>query len=99
MPHQQGESELGWNIDASYKQLPEAFYSLQRPNLVQSPQLKIFNRPLAETLGFDPAVFAENGLSYLAGNQVPNGEKGLAQAMRGISLVILRCLATDGHCY
>ncbi|MBM7837280.1 uncharacterized protein YdiU (UPF0061 family) [Alkalihalobacillus xiaoxiensis] len=83
MPHQQGESEIGWNIDASYKQLPEAFYSLQRPNLVQSPQLKLFNHPLAETLGFDPAVFAENGLSYLAGNQVPYGEKGLAQAYAG----------------
>lgn len=83
MTRQQNELELGWKTDPSYEQLPEAFYSLQEPNSVQSPELIIFNRPLAEQLGFNVESFLQSGLPYLAGNQIPHRRKGLAQAYAG----------------
>lgn len=77
-------NETNWRLDTSYKQLPEAFYSKQSFNEVPNPEVVIFNDPLAERLSM-PLNFlkANEGQELLAGNQLPDGREGLAQAYAG----------------
>ena len=43
-------------FDHSYRRLPERFHAAQPPARAPAPRLLAFNRPLAEDLGFDPAI-------------------------------------------
>ncbi|APE30348.1 hypothetical protein BOX17_04885 [Halomonas aestuarii] len=71
-----------------YARLPERFYTPFDPVPVKAPKLVAFNRPLAESLGFDLAAFDEaldegQAAEAFAGNAVPEGAEPLAQAYAG----------------
>lgn len=71
-------------FDNSYTTLPERFYSAVRPSPVADPRLIALNEPLARTLGLDPdALRSAAGLAMLAGNDLPEGAAGIAQAYAG----------------
>ncbi len=75
---------IGWNFDNSYGRLPESFYSRQPPQASRSPQLVVFNGPLAEQLGVDcQDPRDEMVAATLAGNIVPATADPLAQAYAG----------------
>ncbi|MGQ4879354.1 protein adenylyltransferase SelO [Billgrantia sp. LNSP4103-1] len=67
-----------------YSRLPERFYERFEPVPVREPRLIAFNRPLAETLGFDLSAFDnEEAAVWFSGNVVPRGAEPLAQAYAG----------------
>lgn len=71
-------------FDNSYATLPARFFSRQAPTPVVQPGLIAINEALARDLGLDPdALAAPEGVSALAGNQVPEGADPLAQVYAG----------------
>ena len=91
---------FGWHFDNSYTRLPEPFYAETNPEAAPSPELVVFNHPLAESLGLD----AES-LQSDEGSRNPRrkprflkGQRRLRKHMPGISSAILRCLGMDGPC-
>ncbi|SEB19665.1 Uncharacterized conserved protein YdiU, UPF0061 family [Thalassobacillus cyri] len=77
-------NEMGWNFDKSYTRLPEAFYEKAEPATVHSPELVIFNKSLAETLGLNSDLLqTKEGVEVFAGNQVPENAAPIAQAYAG----------------
>lgn len=75
---------MGWNLENSYSDLPELFYSRLAPTPVSSPKMAVLNHALAESLGLDPeALLKDEGAAIFAGNQLPHGSKSLAQAYAG----------------
>jgi len=78
------EIKTGWKFDNSYARLPEIFYTKIRPAPVRSPELIIFNRKLAESLGLKVNELESNeGAKIFAGNMIPEGSEPLAQAYAG----------------
>ena len=76
--------KFGWYFENSYTSLPEPFYAETNPEAAPSPELVIFNHPLAESLGLDPeSLQSDEGIEILAGNQIPEGAKPIAQAYAG----------------
>lgn len=76
--------DVGWNLDNSYGQLPEMFFSRLPPTPVASPKLAILNEALAASLGLDVlALQSSDGIAELAGNRIPEGAAPLAQAYAG----------------
>lgn len=76
--------KFGWHFENSYTSLPEPFYAETKPEAAPSPELVIFNHPLAESLGLDPeSLQSDEGIEILAGNQIPEGSKPIAQAYAG----------------
>lgn len=74
----------GWNLEHSYAELPEAFYTSQNAVPVQSAELIIFNKALAASLGLQAdALNNAEGAAIFAGNTMPEGAKPLAQAYAG----------------
>lgn len=74
----------GWNIDNTYSNLPEIFFSKVEANPVSSPELVILNESLATNLGLNIEKLREKeSISILAGNQSLTGGKFLAQAYAG----------------
>jgi serine/tyrosine/threonine adenylyltransferase len=78
----QENNAAGWHWDHSYSRLPEIFFTRTQPTPVADPQLTLFNRPLAISLGLNPDAL-ENAASIFAGNQIPQGAKPIAQAYAG----------------
>ncbi|TDL32675.1 YdiU family protein [Jeotgalibacillus sp. S-D1] len=77
-------TETGWKLDNSYARLPQAFFTTLKPNPVSSPKLVIFNKRLAASMGLNSeALESEEGVSVLAGNNVPEGSLPIAQAYAG----------------
>lgn len=77
-------SQAGWNLEHSYAELPDMFYSVLRPVPVCEPGLAILNQPLAEALGLNPRrLRSSDGVAVLAGNKLPPGSMPLAQAYAG----------------
>ena len=67
-----------------YARLPEHFYIRFDPVPVPAPRLVAFNRPLAESLGFDLDAFDEaRAAEWFSGNAVPKGAEPVAQAYAG----------------
>ena len=74
----------GWRFDNTYARLPAAFYSCVNPTPVAAPRLVLFNRPLAQSLGLDPAAFTgADAAAYFTGNQIFPGAEPIAQAYAG----------------
>lgn len=71
----------GWNLEASYTNLPEKFYSKMKPEPVSDPTLVLFNVSLAEELGLQEEI-SENP-EIFSGNELPNNSEPLAQAYAG----------------
>ncbi|MCD5414359.1 MAG: YdiU family protein [Clostridiales bacterium] len=76
--------EAGWKLENSYSRLPKSFFSSLKPTPVRSPKLIILNHPLSKDLGLSiEALKSDDGVSVLAGNQIPEGAFPLAQAYAG----------------
>ncbi|WPC39521.1 protein adenylyltransferase SelO [Clostridium sp. JS66] len=76
--------KAGWNLDNSYAQLPQSFFTRLNPNPVSSPKLIILNHPLAKSLGFNFEELKDNdGTAIFAGNEIPEGAVPIAQAYAG----------------
>ena len=74
----------GWHFDNSYARLPEGFHTRVNPTPVAQPRLALFNRPLARSLGLDPAAFTGPVAAALfTGNQILPGAEPIAQAYAG----------------
>ncbi|WP_404448310.1 YdiU family protein [Sutcliffiella horikoshii] len=77
-------SKIGWKFDNSYESLPELFFSNMEPNPVEAPKLIVFNESVVEELGLRvDALKASDGLNVFAGNTIPEGGSGIAQAYAG----------------
>ncbi|WP_066173680.1 protein adenylyltransferase SelO [Bacillus marinisedimentorum] len=77
-------TEAGWNFENSYTRLPGTFYSMQDPDPVRSPELAVFNGPLAEALGLNAeSLQSKDGAEVFGGNRIPDGASPLAQAYAG----------------
>jgi len=76
--------DVGWKFDNSYARLPAAFHTRVNPTPVAEPRLVLFNRPLAQSLGLDPAAFTDSDAAAIfSGNQIPSGAEPIAQAYAG----------------
>ena len=75
---------LALHFDNSYGRLPNRFYTKMAPSPVASPAMLALNVPLAGRLGIDAdALATPEGVSVLAGNEVPEGADPLAQVYAG----------------
>lgn len=84
MTEEDKATDMGWNFDNSYVSLPGTFYSTLHPTPVSSPNLIIFNAPLAKALGLHvQALQGSAGAAVFSGNQLPEGARPLAQAYAG----------------
>lgn len=81
---EQAVTQAGWNLDNSYALLPEVFFTRLNPTPVRTPELIIFNDPLAAFLGLNfRELQSAAGVEMLAGNRIPEGALPLAQAYAG----------------
>lgn len=77
-------AKAGWNLDNSYEQLPQSFFTRLNPNPVSSPKLIILNHPLAKFLGLNFEKLKDNDCAAIfAGNEIPEGAVPIAQAYAG----------------
>lgn len=77
-------TEIGWNLDNSYSQLPKTFFTSHNPTPVRSPKPIILNHPLANSLGLNvQEMQSEDVIAVFAGNRIPEGASPLAQAYAG----------------
>ncbi|HLQ98327.1 MAG TPA: YdiU family protein [Candidatus Dormibacteraeota bacterium] len=76
--------KIGWNLENSYAKLPSLFYTETSPTHVRAPELVIFNKELATSLGLNTLELqGENGVPVFAGNKIPEGGLPLSQAYAG----------------
>jgi len=77
-------NEAGWNLDNSYAQLPEMFFTRTMPTTAAAPKVILFNEGLAADLGLNAQALQEQGSAEVfAGNASPKGADPLAQAYAG----------------
>lgn len=75
---------IGFQLDNSYQQLPEIFYTVLRPAPVRDPALVICNDQLSEGLGLEAKRLQdEAGVEIFSGNNVPQDASSIAQAYAG----------------
>jgi serine/tyrosine/threonine adenylyltransferase len=78
------QTEIGWNFDNSYLNLPELLYKKVLPTPVSKPRPILINYPLAKDLGLN---ITQGNISQitkiLGGNELPPGAAPLAQAYMG----------------
>ena len=73
-----------WQLENTYADLPEKFYTGIKPTPVNAPKLIIFNKKLANALGIDLADDDNEILAELfSGNKLPNKVNPIAQAYAG----------------
>ena len=78
------EMNSGWKFDNSYAKLPEMFYTKLNPTPVRKPELVVFNKKLAESLGLNiNELESKKGSEIFAGNLIPKGSEPIAQAYAG----------------
>lgn len=71
-------------LDNSYTELPERFFSRIRPTAAPTPTLLAWNQPLAEELGLaDPKRTNGELAEIFSGNAVPDGADPIALAYAG----------------
>ncbi|TRZ36541.1 YdiU family protein [Niallia circulans] len=77
-------NEAGWNLDNSYAQLPEKFFTRTMPTSAAAPKVVLFNQELAKDLGLNAQLLQEEASAgVFAGNDCPQGADPLAQAYAG----------------
>lgn len=77
-------SDIGWQIEHTYAQLPGTLFAAARPVPVRNPQVSILNNRLAEELGINLAGTTPEMLAALfAGNELPSNFQPIAQAYAG----------------
>ena len=76
--------ETGWNLNNSYMNLPDFFYSKINLNPVSSPSLVILNDSLAKFLGLNiDNLKSKDGVELLSGNKKIDEGAFIAQAYAG----------------
>ena len=71
-------------LENTYINLPDIFYSKQKPSSVPNPQLVAFNYSLAKELKLDiDYLTSKEGVEILSGNKVLEGTTPIAQAYAG----------------
>ena len=77
-------SVVSFQHDHSYARALEGFSVPWRPAVVPAPKSLFFNAALAHELGLDAAALAgEAGLTFFAGNALPDDAEPIAQAYAG----------------
>jgi uncharacterized protein YdiU (UPF0061 family) len=77
-------NSTGWCFDNSYTHLPEMLFKRQNPVPVRAPRTVIINERLAELLGLNVTMLAdEYGTAIFAGNLIPEAAEPIAQAYAG----------------
>ncbi|WKY49007.1 YdiU family protein [Eubacteriaceae bacterium ES3] len=78
------KNNIGWNLENTYTELPQLFYSPIKLNPVSDPKLMILNQTLAKSLGLNAnALKSLAGTRILAGNTLPDKSKPISQAYAG----------------
>lgn len=76
--------DTGWNLNNSYMNLPDFFYSKINLNPVASPSLVILNDSLAKFLGLNiDSLKSKDGIELLSGNKKIDEGAFIAQAYAG----------------
>lgn len=76
--------ETGFNLENTYANLPEKFFSKQNPSHVPSAKLVALNYPLVKSLGLNAdGLQSDDGVEIFAGNKIPEGATPIAQAYAG----------------
>lgn len=84
MDSNKGNVNIKWNFDNSYMKLPDKFYKQIDINPVKSPELVIFNYPLAKSIGLDSdELTSKEGINILSGSETVEGGAFIAQAYAG----------------
>lgn len=74
----------GWNLENSYSNLPELFYTKIKSNSVSKAEAVIINDNLAKSLGLNvDRLKDKENINLLAGNSIPESGFLLAQAYAG----------------
>ena len=74
----------GFKFDNTYLHLPKVFYTKLLPAPVPTPEMVIFNAPLATDMGLDfSSIGADVQAALFSGNIMPEGSEPLAQAYAG----------------
>mgnify|MGYP004651279423 FL=1 len=77
-------NNTGFNIENSYSELPQIFYTKQLPSLSQDPKIVILNKNLAEDLGLNLDILeSDEGRYIFSGNKLINNSNPIAQAYAG----------------
>jgi uncharacterized protein YdiU (UPF0061 family) len=77
-------ASVGWNLEATYAELPESFFQEVAPARFQQPRLTIVNDGLAKEMGLSLRDVANEQLAaMLAGQMLPPGARPIAQAYAG----------------
>jgi serine/tyrosine/threonine adenylyltransferase len=75
---------IGWHFDNSYSRLPKTFKEDISPVAVNSPEILILNKDLANNLNLDFSNINDDDLSKIfSGNMLPEGSNSIAQAYAG----------------
>ena len=72
-----------WQLENSYADLPEQFYTRINPTPVNKPKLVIFNKGLSKALGIDLPDDKELLAQIFSGNKLPKKGKPISQAYAG----------------
>jgi uncharacterized protein YdiU (UPF0061 family) len=70
-------------LQHTYSALPSRFYARVAPAPVRDPRLVVFNKHLAEDLGFDTATLDREGAGWFSGNRMPDDADPIAMAYAG----------------
>lgn len=82
--YDKSEIGVGWNFDNSYVNLPKILYTSVLPTKMPSPELVLFNKELALSLGLDSDVLKSGlGAEIFSGNRTPEDADPIAQAYAG----------------
>jgi len=75
-------SNKGFNFEHTYAELPNIFYADQKPAVVPSSQMVVFNSRLSEDLGLDTDIL-KNTPEIFTGSTLAMSAKPIAQAYAG----------------
>ena len=75
-------SKINWKWDNSYTRVNELLFSKVKPTKSIQPKLLLFNKRLAEELNLS-VENVDDFVSFLSGNELPEGTESIAQAYAG----------------
>ena len=76
--------DTGFNIENTYSELPQIFYTKQLPSLVQEPKIAVLNKGLANYLGLNLDILeSDKGAYIFSGKKLIDGSNPIAQAYAG----------------
>ncbi len=80
----QSRKDVGWNLLATYTQLPKSFFVHVEPTKVRSPKVVVLNYQLGNSLGLDLRRLDDQlAAAIFSGNELPLNAEPIAQAYAG----------------